>query len=91
MNLNGLRKELDVVDAELIAILAKRFAITQQVGTYKKTHNLPARDAEREQAKLQQVAAVAQETSLNPELMQKIMQLIMDEAVENHDKVRSEK
>ena len=48
ITLEDLRKQLDLVDAELVAVLNRRFAITDQVREVKKRDNLPRVDPARE-------------------------------------------
>jgi len=48
--LEGLRKEIDVADADIVAALARRFAISDQVRELKRTTGLPSIDAARERA-----------------------------------------
>ena len=43
-----LRKEIDAVDADIIAALNRRFALTDEVRELKRRENLPRIDAERE-------------------------------------------
>lgn len=44
-----LRQELDVIDADLVAVLNRRFAVTDQVRAVKTRDNLPRVDLKREQ------------------------------------------
>ena len=55
--LAGLRRELDAVDAEIVAALNRRFAITARVRALKARANLPRVDAAREREILERVAA----------------------------------
>lgn len=55
MNLEQLRKQIDQIDTELVVLLEQRFNLTEQVGTYKRQHNLPTLNVEREQLVLQNI------------------------------------
>ena len=57
MDLSQLRKEIDSVDAQLIELFRQRMEIAASIAAYKKQHNLPILVPEREQEKLQAVAA----------------------------------
>lgn len=57
MDLSQLRKEIDSVDAQLIELFRQRMEIAASIAAYKKEHNLPILVPEREQEKLQAVAA----------------------------------
>ena len=39
-----LRTEIDVIDAQIIALLAQRFDVVKDIGTYKKAHTIPCLD-----------------------------------------------
>jgi len=47
--LDDIRKQIDLLDDQLIEVLIKRYDLVQQVKTYKQTHNLPVLDSSREQ------------------------------------------
>lgn len=40
-NISILRRQIDEVDEQLLSLLAKRMHISQEIGTYKKEHNMP--------------------------------------------------
>lgn len=42
-----LRSEIDAIDAQIIILLAKRFAVVRDIGTYKKAHTIPCLDETR--------------------------------------------
>ena len=48
-DLEDYRKELDVIDQELVALFEKRMHISQAIGNYKLVHDLPIFDEGREQ------------------------------------------
>ena len=88
-NLNDLRESLDNIDNALIFLLAERFRVTQKVGIYKKEHGLPAVDEAREQAQFERIGKLARERGLNPEFAARMLRLIIDEVVENHEALSS--
>ena len=47
--LNRLRKEIDEIDTQLLALFERRMDVSKQVGAYKKERNLPVLVLEREQ------------------------------------------
>ncbi|MBE7036584.1 MAG: chorismate mutase [Ruminococcaceae bacterium] len=47
--LNRLRKEIDEIDTQLLALFERRMDVSKQVGAYKKERNLPVLVPEREQ------------------------------------------
>lgn len=57
MELNALRKQIDVIDQQLIALFEQRMDISTSIAAYKKAAGKPILDASREEEKLQAVAA----------------------------------
>jgi chorismate mutase len=82
--LASLRGQIDHIDAELMNILARRFAVTNQVGQLKAKHSLNSVDPVREQEKLQRLRQLAQEKGLNDEFVHSLFQHIFNEVVKNH-------
>lgn len=85
-----LRDRIDHIDAEIIAALARRFAVTQQVGQLKARHDLDSVDPVREQEKLQRLRTQAEQHGLNPDFVRVLFQQIFDEVVKNHRQLRAE-
>jgi chorismate mutase len=79
-----LRTGIDAIDAQLVALLAQRFALTDEVGLYKKQHQLPATDAAREAAQMARIAELAQQHGLDTALAQKFLRVVIDEVVSRH-------
>lgn len=46
--IKDLRNQIDEIDKELTKLFAKRLKVVEQVGEYKKEHNLPILDGNRE-------------------------------------------
>ena len=59
MDLQELRTQIDEIDRSLVALFVRRMALSEQVAAFKKAHALPVLDMQREQEKLQSVAAQA--------------------------------
>ena len=57
MDLNQLRAQIDEVDDQLISLVTRRMDIAADIAAYKKEHNLPVLNAQREREKLQDVAS----------------------------------
>lgn len=57
MNLEEIRKDIDALDAELVALLEKRMQLVTQVTAYKKTTGKAIFDAAREDIVLEKVAS----------------------------------
>lgn len=82
--LKELRKEIDVVDRELMSVLTRRFKITHKVGVYKVQHHLPSFDKKRESEILENKKLLATKYNLNPSLIEKIFKLVMAQTRKNH-------
>ncbi len=85
-----VRKKIDLVDSELISLLAERFALTHRVGMLKASNELDAVDAGREAQKLDDLRALCLEHELNPELITELFTRIMEEVVKNHNQLRDQ-
>ena len=82
--LASLREEIDKIDEELVELLSRRFHVTEQVGTVKAIHGLPAVDAEREAKQEQRLSQLAERHGVNPELVSNVFRAIVTEVVSNH-------
>lgn len=54
--LEDMRLEMDNIDSEIMASFAKRMELSAQIAEYKKEHNMPVLDEEREKSKLDAIA-----------------------------------
>jgi len=61
MNMQELRLQIDDVDRQMVALFVRRMEISEEIGLYKKAHDLPTGDSSRERDKLAAVAALAPE------------------------------
>ena len=59
MELSELRAEIDQIDAELVALYRRRMETVTQISAYKRLHDLPVYDPQREQALLKRVGEMA--------------------------------
>jgi len=63
--LDQFRKKIDSIDDQLATLLVERFLLTEQIGLYKKMHNIPILNMKREQSMREKRAtrfeAIAQE------------------------------
>ncbi|MEE3480389.1 MAG: prephenate dehydratase [Lachnospiraceae bacterium] len=56
-DLNDIRKDIDEVDAEILAAFEKRIELSDQVAEYKRSKGLPVYDVEREKEKIASLSA----------------------------------
>lgn len=83
-----LRSSIDNLDAALVHLLAERFKCTQKVGELKAASGMPPADPGREAFQIQRLRALADESGLDPTFAQKVLSLIIDEVIRNHESIR---
>ena len=59
MDLQDYRKQIDLIDDELLALFRDRMGIANQIAHYKKANGLPVYDADREREKLDAIGGKA--------------------------------
>jgi chorismate mutase len=87
--LAAMRASIDNIDAALIHILAERFKLTQKVGVYKATHDLPPADSAREKVQVARLRKLAEEADLDPDFAEKFFAFIVKEVIRHHEALRS--
>ena len=70
MDLVEIRKEIDQIDADLIALLEKRMALVSQVALYKRQTGKAVLDIQREQVILEKVANSVHEKQYKETIVQ---------------------
>ena len=71
-----LRQQIDRLDDELLALMAKRMRISREIGQYKKEHSMPILQAKRYDEILNKRGAQAVELGINPEFVKTLLQAI---------------
>lgn len=89
-SLNDLRKSIDNIDNAIIAMLAERFKITNQVGYYKAKENLPPKDLARESKQYQRISELAETYGLDAEIAQSYLSNIIARVIDNHESISKE-
>jgi chorismate mutase/prephenate dehydrogenase len=82
-DLAKLRDGIDECDAQLVALLARRNAITQKIGAIKQQTGAPLHAPEREAALLTARREEAVKQGVSPELVEDILRRMMREAYQN--------
>ena len=59
MNLEEIRTEIDALDKQLLALFERRMDLCRDVALYKKEHNLPVFQPEREEKLLEKIEQAA--------------------------------
>lgn len=70
MDLVEIRKEIDQIDADLIALLEKRMALVSQVALYKHQTGKAVLDTQREQVILEKIANSVHEKQYEESIVQ---------------------
>ena len=79
-----LRSSIDNLDAALVHLLAERFKCTEQVGRLKAHAGMPPADPDRESVQIARLRKLSDESGLDPEFAEKILNVIIAEVIRNH-------
>ena len=80
-NLVQLRQEIDEIDNELLAILAKRMRISKEIGQYKKEHNMPVLQTVRYDEILENRVSQAEKMGIGAGFMKTVLEAIHEESI----------
>ncbi|MFT6920986.1 MAG: chorismate mutase/prephenate dehydrogenase [Cognaticolwellia sp.] len=84
-NLGLLRNEIDDIDGQLVALLAKRRLVTTKVGSLKSAAGMPIFAPEREASLLKVRRQQAIDAGLSPELIEDILRRLMQDSYVSQD------
>ena len=85
--LDRLRKEIDMIDDEIMNILASRMKIAREIGAYKKDNNMTILQTERWKEVLQKFIERGCQNGLSEEFITRIIKSIHDESIEQQESV----
>lgn len=88
-SLQQLRTDIDKIDQDMVELLAKRFALTKQVGKLKSRSNVASIDPTREAQQFSRITKLALANNINPQLCQDILRLVIDQVVSDHNTIKS--
>src|SRR5579859_6233311 len=77
VTLDDLRRRLNEIDRQLIALVAERKAVSGEVARVKRTTGYPTRDYEREREVILGVRATASELGVSPGLAEELLRLLI--------------
>lgn len=80
-DLSVLRHQIDELDNQLLEVLAKRFRVSREIGTYKKEHDMAVLQALRYDEILHNRVAQAESIGINGDFMKNILEAIHEESV----------
>ena len=81
MDLEKFRKELDIIDGEIIELLAKRFRVIDRISEHKKQMGIPIVQEERMQKIFKRVEIIAIKHGLDKEFTRSLFEKIINEAI----------
>lgn len=76
--LENFRKEIDLINREILNLIAKRVALTKTIAHLKKEHNLPLEDLERERVEFDYLKKLGENHNLEPAAIEEIFSLIIE-------------
>ena len=80
-NLDALREEIDRIDDRLLATLARRMAVSDEIGRYKLREGIPVVQPHRYKDLIDKRCAQAAEAGLNPDFVRAVLAAIHEESV----------
>ncbi len=84
-NLKVLRDEIDDIDSQLVALLAKRLEVTTKVGELKSAEGMPIFAPEREATLISKRREQAEKTGLSGDLIEDILRRLMRDSYASQD------
>jgi chorismate mutase len=82
-NISELRKEINKIDKDIIALIAKRYRVVKKIGEQKKKNNLNIEDRGREKWLHDYYESLSIRFKLDPKIVQKIFAIIIKQAKKN--------
>ena len=82
VELRELRKQIDIIDDELIHILAKRVNVVKRIGMLKKEHGLEPLDAKRWKKVLKSQLTKAKLLNISQDFIRKLYGMIHEHCLE---------
>jgi chorismate mutase len=85
--LDRMRKEMDILDDELLHILSTRMQLVREMGGYKKDNNLTILQPERWKQMQEKFQLKGKELNLSEEFLSRILRAVHDESINQQEKV----
>lgn len=79
-SIDELRDEILQIDTQLIELIAKRQSVAQQIGSYKKIHNLPVFDKNRETLLKDFHEQLSLKNNIAPVAIDKVFDILINES-----------
>lgn len=88
--LERLRKEIDMIDEEIMGILASRMKIAREIGIYKKENNMTILQSDRWKEVLNKFILRGAQSGLSEDFITRVIKSIHDESIEQQERVMEE-
>lgn len=88
MDLQDLRNRLNILDRQLLELIAERQAVVEQVGELKRSSSQATRDYEREKQVLDGARKNARELGVAPEIAADVMRLLIKTSLTRQERAR---
>ncbi|MDR0950603.1 MAG: chorismate mutase [Candidatus Ancillula sp.] len=82
-----LRQEIDNIDEDIVELLVRRFAVTEEVGELKANEDLPALDSNREAKQYKRFKRMTKEYNLPNGLLKDVWAIIMNYSKNRHQEI----
>ena len=76
--LDDIRLRIDDVDRRMVALLAERARLVDEVVTFKRVNHMGVVDRQREERMLARIAEVAREEGVDPRVAQQVLRAAID-------------
>jgi len=86
-SLNALRHQIDELDTSLLELLARRMRVSNEIGLYKKEHNMPILQEQRYDEILKNRIAQAIDMDMDGEFMKTVLVAIHEESVRHQQEI----
>lgn len=86
-NIHELRARIDVLDSDLIELLASRMKVADEIGKYKKQNNITILQPNRWDTILEKVSAKGGEKGLDDEFLEKIFKAIHQASIDRQTRI----
>ena len=86
-NLSALRRQIDDLDNSLLELLARRMRVSEEIGQYKKEHNMPILQSQRYDEILQNRISQAERMDIDGEFMKTVLVAIHEESVRHQQEI----
>lgn len=86
-SLTALRRQIDELDNSLLELLARRMRVSDEIGLYKKEHNMPILQEQRYDEILKNRISQAEEMNMDGEFMKTVLVAIHEESVRHQQEI----